>query len=399
MNLPQPSQMSRRPFLAALLLLSLALNALLFWNLAARSMPANSTAPVQNTIVNQEPFQTSEVRSTSLAQAIHWSDLSALDYHALRTRLLAAGCPQETAHTILKTVIDRAYTPRLIENFAKWRNDFWAEAVLIKTPRNLPQDPEKKKAANAFNSLLDERDNLLRQLGLPDSDRHFPLKFDEDETDPRISFLSDKKRRAIASQKREIFDLRKEWRQSGVSYEENEAKIGELQQQHEIERSSFLTPEEIEEHNLRFSSHSQVVQNLYSFEPSLEERKAIIQLYEAHQGKAPDAELEKALGIDRFRRFQRSRDEAYENIYKIGSSVNASEDQILRVFELKKSAEAQATSLRSRQDLAKPQRDELLRALHEQTLSRLTAEFGPQGRDLYLKDGGWWINNNLRPPE
>lgn len=399
MNLLYSNLVTRRRFFPVMLLLSLALNTFLFWNIVARALPTDSTAPAQTTLRNRNtPTQTSETASASPAQPFHWSDVSALDPHVLRARLLAAGCPQDTVRLILETVIDRAYLPGLLDNFTKGRGDFWDEAVLIKTPRNTPRDPEKKKASNAFNALLDERDNLLRQLGLPNSNRHFPLKFDEDETDPRISFLSDEKRRAIASQKREIFDLRKEWMQADVPYLEIEAKIAELQRQHTIERSSFLSPEEAEEYNLRFSSHSHLVQNRYSFQPSPEERKAIIKLYEEHQGKVPEAELEKALGTDRFNRFRLSRDEAYESIYKTGSSLNASEDQILRVFELKKSAEAAAQSLRARQNLSTPERNALLRSLYDDTLGRLTKQFGSDGRDLYLKDGGWWINN-LQPAQ
>lgn len=325
MRLTHANSIVRQRSQVAILLLSLALNALLLWKIRDARISARATEVASQSMARADDTSF-DAPLAAVAEPLHWKKLSGLNYYALRESLLVAGCPKETVRLILETVIDREYVPKLVENFAKARSNFWNNAVLVKTPRNTPENPEEKNASRAFSALLDERDRLIQQFVRPEWDRRNMLRFEEDETDPRIAFLSENKRRLIASQRREIFDLRQNWRRADIPHGEIEEKVADLQRQHATERSGLLTREEIEEYNLRSSRFSHVVQHRYSFEPSPAERKAIIQLYEAHDGQVPEAELEKALGPDRFIRFQRAHDQTYEDTYKVGASLKLPED-------------------------------------------------------------------------
>jgi hypothetical protein len=158
-----------------------------------------------------------------------------------------------------------------------------------------------------------------------------------------------------------------------------------------LELPQFLSPEEIEEYRLRYSRYSHVARNLYSFEPSSQERQALIHLHEAYDGKVPDGELGKALDNEQLLEFKRARDRSYEAIYQVGSYLKLPAEQIIRVYELKQASEERAKAIRGQPELNNRQKAELLRALESETLTGLASEFGPEGRNLYLKNGGWWM--------
>lgn len=399
----KPARPGVQGYWMAALALSLILNLMLLLNFRARrNAMAASNLPPQNPIAprhGQRPETTGAQQPAGLDRLEwRWDDLSILDFRTLRSELLAAGCPERTMGAILEVMIDLEYRPRLADLFGQMQANFWDQEVVAKTGRNAPRTAEQTNAEQAFSSLRQERERMMKELVGPDWDRPGSPRFrDSDQVDPRLSFLSEEKRRRIEEQQKAVAELRQHLRSQGVSEADANHQVKALQTDHEFERAEFLSPEEAEEYHLRGSVFNHVVQNLYSFEPSARERQSIIRLHETYGGKVPEAELETALGRERFVQFQRARDPGYESIYKVGSYLNLPEEHFIAAYELKQAAEQQARTIGGRRDLDKSQRAELLRSLQQSTLKDLSDRFGQSGRDLYLKNGGWWIKGLIEP--
>lgn len=322
----------------------------------------------------------------------HWSDRLALDFRTLRSRLLAAGCPEHTVHAILETVINARYLPQLTDLYGKSQPDFWEQLAVIKTGRKLAKTVEQKKGEQSFNLLLKERAELLKELAGPGSDHGGPRPSrDDDQEDPRVSFLPTEKRHRIEEQQNAVTDLRQHLKALGADDKEIENQVKALRSLHDSELTEFLTQAEIEEYRLRRSPYNHLMQNQYSFESSHQERVAIVRLYEEFEGKVPDAALEEALGRERSIQFRRSGDGGYESMHRVGRHLNLTEDKINQAFELKQGAEARAQEIRNRRDLDRKQKAGLLRNLEQEARANLAGQFGPDGGELYLKNGGWWI--------
>ena len=384
-----------QPFWTTALVLSAVLNLVLLLHLRARHVPgAASVVPTEESFA-QPGNRAEAVPNPPKTDRLewHWDNLASLDFRTLRSRLLETGCPEHTVRAILEVAIDRKYRPGLADLFRRTQTHFWEQQVVVKTGRSVPRTPEQTKAEQAFSLLQQERDRVMKELVGPDWDRQgSPRLQDREQTDPRLSFLSEEQRQRIEEQQKAVSELRQSLSLQGIPEADVNMQMKSLQAEHELEWSQFLSPEEAEEYRLRRSPFNHVAQNLYSFEPSSHERQAIIHLHEAYDGKVPDAELEKALGSERFVQYQRARDRSYESIYKVGSYLKLPEEQMIRTYELKQAAEERAKAIRGQRDLDNSQKAELLDTLEHETLEGLAIQFGLEGRDLYLRKGGWWVN-------
>jgi hypothetical protein len=106
--------------------------------------------------------------------------------------------------------------------------------------------------------------------------------------------------------------------------------------------------------------------------------------------------LEAVIGPERAKEFNRARDQSYAFIYRVSAGLGLGEEHATRVYELKQQVEIQAQSIRHTPGLGVGKRSELLRTLEQETLTSLDNQFGTAGRDLYLKNGGWWVKDLAR---
>lgn len=379
------------------LLLNVALALALVLNLRARRSDKPNAAPAQAVVgTNTEGMSTALVvpreGMVEVNAEWHWDALAALDLRTLKNRLEEAGCPEHVRRAIMSELVHQEYAPRLREAFDRAQEGFWDVQAVVKSGRRAPSSTDRARAEEAYAILRNERDRRMEELvGGRWNRSGWPEIRDRDEVDPRLSFLSPTQRQQLERQERAVAELRQALRSQGLTGPEEEQRVAELKAVHEAERATFLSPDEALELRLRRSPYDHVVQDLYSFEPTPEERRAIIELHEAHDGNVPAEALSKALGDGRAGQFRRARDNAYESLHKLGTHLQLPEEYILRVYELKVGAEEQARALRVRSDLTSAQKGEALRRLEQVTLGNLDTYLGPDGRDLYLRNGGWWV--------
>lgn len=389
---------THRQYWLAASIISLGLNLILLLQLLVRIGAERTLRHSTNKSIGLDSNRLNSVETSvsppASEAAWHWSDLSSLDFQSLRSRLQSMGCPEHAIRAILEVQINQEYRPKLAALFRKADGDFWEKTVAAKTSRKAARTPEQVEAGQAFEALRREKETRFQELLGPDwAPRGTPRHRYDLDPDPRLSFLSEEKRQRMEEQQGVLRELQQMLRTQGVAEADANKEVKALQAQQELDQAQFLSPEEAEEYRNRRSPYNHVAQNLYGFEPSSQERETIIRLHEAHanDSKVLDVELRKALGDERSAQFQRARDRNFESIYKVADYLGLPEERMISVYELKKSAEETAKTIRADRELNGAQRDEHLRALKEETLGGLASRFGPEGRDLYLKNGGWWV--------
>lgn len=374
---------------AALLSLSLLLNAYLALQLASPNTFHRS--PVQRSPAQLEkapPARNDQlIAATEADAALDWRTLENLDFQTLRVELVRSGCPEHLVKAMLGVHFTSEFIPKMLDLFMQSRGNFWDHAVLVKSGRKPTETPEQMKAREALHALSREHESLIEEF----VEGGQGAKGGE-EIDPRVDFLPPEKRLLIHQQQQAVNELRASLRRLGSPEKDIAQQVKELEAQHASARDQFLSLEENDEFRLRNSRFAHVVQNLYAFDPTLEERKGIIELHEKHDGKMPEDALAKLLGEERAAQFHRARDQAYEGIHKFGAELNLPESALHSLYALKQQAEAQAKRLQQRQDLRRAERDQLLRDLKESTLASVARQIGPENASLYLKNDGWWIN-------
>jgi hypothetical protein len=381
------------------LFLSVALNLLLVLHLAAvRSNAPGSTqtAPISNPVRPKTSIPEPDP-SRSEGSGWDWLSVSTWDLTTLNNRLVQAGCPEHTREAIVEAALDQEYRHRKWQLFARVHANFWERVAVTKTSRGTPSTPEIQQAeaelgqlyqaANAKSqALLGRRyDGPRRHWDRPDSAE-----------EPHADFLSESQRQRLAAQEQEVARLRETLRSQGIPSQEEDAQVKALKAQHDLEQRPFMTEDEAGEYRARTSRFGYVLQHLYGFEPTARERQEIIRVYEAHDGRVPPAELEAVIGPERAKEFNRARDQSYAFIYRVSAGLGLGEEHATRVYELKQQVEIQAQSIRHTPGLGVGKRSELLRTLEQETLTSLDNQFGTAGRDLYLKNGGWWVKDLAR---
>jgi hypothetical protein len=395
------SQAQARGLALAALAASLVWNLWFLFHLPARSTQTGSV--VSNGDAHSPPAERVETNRPNRDTpgenvAWRWDSLAEQDFSRLRQQLRTAGCPEYLVRAILEVSIDRAYRPRLLELFYRTQGNYWDREVVVKTGRKPPPSPELAQDKQAFAALQEERDRTMREFVGDDWERRRSYQ-DVSDGDPRLNYLSADKRERIAAQHAAVWDLRHTLRNQGLPEKEVQQQVQALEAEQSSHRADFLTPQEAKEYRLRHSRYDYVVQNLYSLELSVGERERIIQLHETYEGKVPDTELARALGADRFAQYQRAHDRSYQALYQVGSYLNLSETQITQAFDLKQAAGEQAKSIWAQRGLDRAERIERLAVLREVTRANLGEQLGPTGRDLYLKNGGEWIERLTEAPQ
>ena len=109
---------------------------------------ASSAAPKRN-----EHTSASATDAQSLPMGLHWGNIDSQDYLQLAGNLRAIGCPESVIASIVRGRVNALYRGR-IERTRNPLAKYWS------TP------PERKTVETAVAKLVQERDALLKQLGL-----------------------------------------------------------------------------------------------------------------------------------------------------------------------------------------------------------------------------------------
>lgn len=377
----------------------------------------NNTRVVTNTLTQ---IAVRKINATNLLAAFasrppNWAALESTNYYVYIANLRAFSCPEETIKDIILTDIAKVYARKRSELKRQGQPyRFWSPAAA-----DAAMDP---KLQRQLAELEREQRNLVRSLLGVDMQVEL-AKYWEDEYDPAAyDFLPSEKRDQLMSLKTKYDEMEQEiyLRAQGIMLEQDEEDLRNLQQQREVELATLLSPQELEEYELR---HSHVADNLRNqlsgFEPNEEEFRRLFRLQkdfeEQIERALPDSsdevqaeiraraqeegqralgeEMRKVLGEERYAEWQRAQDPDYKALVQISDRYNLPAETSQKIYNYKVQAEQQKLQVESNPNLTEEQRQAALEAISRETQDVVSRTMGANVYRSYLRAAGQWIQN------
>src|SRR5436190_1811231 len=364
-----------------------------------------------------------KLNATNLLAAIanrpaSWSSLESTNYYAYMANLRNFGCPEETIKDIILTDIAKVYARKRSD--IKRRGQpykYWSPVDL-----NNAMDP---KLQRQLTELDREQRNLVRNLLGVDMQVEL-AKYWEDDFDPAVyDFLPAEKREQVLSLKTKYEELENEiyMRAQGIMLDQDEQALRQLEQQRQVELASLLSPQELEEYELRNSHVAENLRNqLSGFEPTEEEFRRLFRLqkdFEAQiNGALPNApdevqdeiraraqeegqralqeEMLKVLGKERFAQWQQAQDPDYKALVQIADRYNLPTETSQKIYGYKVQAEQQKHRIEGDPNLNEEQKQHLRDAIAQETEDWVKKTMGPI-YGSYIKVAGQWIQGLSEP--
>ena len=208
----------------------------------------------------------------------------------------------------------------------------------------------------------------------------------------------------------------------GVRLPEDTAKLAQIERDQRAAIVALLTPEELENYDLRSSNAAlQLKSQLIAFEPTENEYRALFKLQQAFDNKYPPSALLEnisqevmreraqaqqklkedmvaALPPDRAEVYRLATENGAASVARIVNRLDMPMSTVGEVMAVQKEIQAQATALRTDRTLAPDVRNQALVALQQQANERIAGKIGANGLAAYKSTAGSWIQNLVPPP-
>ena len=395
-----------------LLLVSLAVNGALVAALVGQ-FPALTHLGVEIAGAARPPAGPAQTRATASATDAAASNVTAQIWGLLRTnddlptliaRLRAAGFPPSVIRSIVAAEIGERFAARRKELIAAQSvTPFW------KNQNSSSYDP---KVTAALRALSREQSDLVKQLLGPDASPANDLmhaamagrfgNLPPEKIDQLQSILSD-----YGEMRMQIYSTA-----NGVMLPEDRAKLALLDKEQHVDFAALLTPQELEEYNLRNSSTaSQLRSQLALFNPTEDEFRAIFKIQQALDDQFGSTmtmtmeqrrqymeaqkqilpQFQAVLAPDRFAAFQQAVDPAYQQINRLVARLELPPETSTQVVTLQKDIMQRATAAQTMRDATPDQRAAQLVVLNQEATAKLTQTLGARGFEAYKANGGYWL--------
>ena len=201
-----------------------------------------------------------------------------------------------------------------------------------------------------------------------------------------------------------------------IQLPEDREKLALIEKEKLADLAKILTPEELEDYQLRTSSAaSQLRYNLASFNPTEAEFRALYRAtaaVEAQLGpqgnvrtmddmkKRNDAllaRLQGTLSPERIAEVKMAIDPEYQSINRVVARLELPPATSQTVVAVQKDIQQRAAAVRNDRALTPEARNTQLAALADEATTKLTASLTPRGFEAYKTYGGAWVQN-LVPP-
>jgi hypothetical protein len=330
------------------------------------------------------------------------------DPAAVRDRLRAEGFPGTLVRAILSAQISAKYA---------------AQRKAIEGAEELPywkaRQPDPKISAALRELARAERKEMRDLLG-PD-----PYNFAAENYKRQIPSLATEKAEELASIAARYSDKRQDLYSSGTF---DGPKLAELDKAMHAEFAAVLTPQEMEDFDLRMSRTAQQLQNgLTAFNPTEAEYRALYKLqaafdaqysplYGAVQGEDArtrmqarnqlQEDIKATLGPDRYADYERATDYNYRQAAQLVARLNMPPETANDLYAIQKEyTQKQRDVMQSMQRTRPANREEAQQrmqamqeqftALQQEATARISTVFGnnADALDAYKTYGGQWIKN------
>ncbi len=358
----------------------------------------------------------------------NWGALESTNYAVFIANLRAFGCPEETVRDIILSEVSKLYAKRrtaLRAQLSRIEMDrFW-----ITDASHATQSGDSLRAGlmEQLDELDKEQAALIRELLGVDFRSEMAKYWSEDnEQERRYSFLPVEKQGPLRDVlgKFEVMEQALYERTKGLLLDQDEAQILQIQRQRQAELAKLLTPEELEEYELRHSSTAAGLRSqLTGFQPTEDEFRKVfrlqktfaenfseafdptddaqMQIKQRAQQNAQEAvqdEIRNALGEKRFAEYERAQDGDYKTLVQFAERFEIPRDMADKVYGMKQEAEKQQQRLLQNPLLTPEQRQAAMSAIVRETERAVAGTMGDQLFKNYRRVGGQWIDNLSPPP-
>ena len=377
----------------------------------SESVPASEGQPSDGN-ASAEP-----TTQTEGARGFHWSHLESQDYKEYVSRLRNFGVPEKTIRDIIIADVQKLYRPR----FAALRPpkkptnpNFWENRNQSYNP-NREQTKQQREQTRA---LQKEQTELIKTLlGADVYDQMSKESGYPDWTERAYGPLSKEDRERITEMRERFQEAQSEIYAKANNYidQDTQAELAALRRKHRNELAAVLSPEQLEEYELRSSEIAQRMKwELASFDPNEKEFRAIHSVKQAQEDLEallrPDVEnsestraqikalqekqaalkksLTDMLGTNRAREFQLAEQWEYRNLLESG----VSRENVFKLADIREEVESAARKLRQDKSLSTEQRSEALQGIKAETETVLTEMLGERRAKYYSSSSGWLRN-------
>ena len=183
------------------------------------------------------------------------------------------------------------------------------------------------------------------------------------------------------------------------------------QKEMEAQLAKVLTPEELEDYQLRLSQTSMMMRmQLGPFEPSEQEFRELFKVRKtfddefgwggsgvtdkegrdrmAAAKKETDEQVKQLLGDTRFAEYERSQDFNYQNLVKIGDRNGLQRDAVNRAYDMDKISKDAIKKLRDDKAMDAAKREEAIKQIRNETQTSIKGVLGEKAFDSYTNRSG-----------
>jgi hypothetical protein len=342
-----------------------------------------------------------------------WDALHDSDLNALAAKLRAAGYPTSVVRAIIGAEISERFAARRKELIGSTEDTpFWKQdgyyAFL---------DPKKMAA---IRDLYREQTQMFKDVLGPDaiqvsdearaSQRRRFGDLPPEKVDQLTNILSD-----YNEMKSEIYAASR-----GITLPEDREKLAYLDKEQRADLAKVLTPQELEEYDLRSSpTANRMRSQLGIFKPTEEEFRAIFKVQKAlddadgsstsplgitiinaeqtkeRQAKQQeiDAQVQTLLSPDRFALYKQATDPAASMTNRLVARLDLPPQAALDTMAIQRDISQRAMATRTDRSLTPEQRNAQLAALSQEATTKLTNTLGERGLEAYRTYGGVWLAN------
>lgn len=382
--------------------ISIAANVVLVAALVRNVFPEKSTSATA-----AQPAVTSALKPSAQELAAGaWAEVSGGDLAAQVERLRAEEFPPSVIRAIMAAQIR--------EKFAARRKAL--EAADAETPFWIANRDPKVQAEQR--ALAREEQKALRDLLGPDAEQgtHATLR-------RMLPDLPAEKIDQVA-QIRERYDTQRSELYSnsgGRLLPDEQQKLADLEKSFRAELATVLSPQELEDYELRASrTASQLRYTLAAFDPSEQEYRALFRLQQAFDeqfagyspGSSPEQmrarreaqqklaeDIKATLGPERYADYQRATDYNFRRTTEVIARLNLPPETANDLYAVQRSVQDRANELRrAAETTGGAERMTQLAALAREAEATLSAKLGPANFQIYKEHAGSWLRSIAPQP-
>lgn len=320
-------------------------------------------------------------------------------YRRLLSALRATGLPEAEVHRILRgaALADWQDDVRRIQGNASGGDEFWKS-------RSLPYGMDAASRRQVVELRRAREAALSEVIGDRESIDPWSVYVGQ----PRWGIPADKRRAVIMLEEDYELLMAETAMANELNLPADREALRLLQQERLEDLAAILSPDELEEYELRHSETADALrQDLRFFDASEEEFRELFRLHYVldtefprlssppdHRRAAEEAleeELRKLMGETRFADYQRVQDPEFQQLAEVTDRLGLSAERAAEVYDFKRLIEEKHLELSGDDELTREDRREAGQLLADEARQVVREALGERGYETYLENGGWWL--------